>query len=321
MSVELLVLVENHAERPPLRAEHGLSVLVTGPDWRLLFDTGASADVLDHNARSLGVPLTTIPAVAISHGHYDHTGGLAELVRLCRPLALYAHPDAFARRWSNRPGRPLRDVSCPQSLRHLRDAGARFHPITAPERVRQWLVLSGPIGGGQAEAPPRPPGGAGNPARNADSGAPPAGTGWVRPSASPDVDRPPPRREQFVVRRRDEIVSDAFPDEMFLLLKVTRDGSPAGWAVLTGCCHRGVANTLRTARFLAHDEPIRAVVGGLHLRQADRPELEAAADVLRGVGSPDLYLGHCTGQRATEFLTAAFPDRVHPLRTGTRVVL
>ena len=272
MSVELLVLVDNQATVPPLRSEHGLSILIRTPDGRVMFDTGSSPEILQHNAESLEVDLSQVDAVVVSHGHCDHTGGLAVVARHARPLDIYAHPSVFSRRWSDKPGQPLRDVSCRHSLRTLTGEGAVFHAVNAPLRLNDGMVLSGPFG--------RAAGG----------------------------------REMFVVRRDDEIVIDEFEDEIFLLVR-GRDG----WVIVTGCCHHGLKSMLRSAKFLARDEPVAAIVGGLHLRNAHQEDLEAAADVLERSGSPQLHLCHCTGEEATPYLLERFGDRAHAVGAGSRI--
>jgi 7,8-dihydropterin-6-yl-methyl-4-(beta-D-ribofuranosyl)aminobenzene 5'-phosphate synthase len=85
--------------------EHGVAFLVETEDGRLLFDTGQSGTVLLHNLDVLGTEPESIDAVAISHAHYDHTGGLPLLIeRLRRGTPLFANPDLFRERYSVRDG-------------------------------------------------------------------------------------------------------------------------------------------------------------------------------------------------------------------------
>ncbi len=121
--VEVTVLVDNYIDIfvPPatpvdqrlpfdpgrhLLAEHGLSCLVQvvagKKEHTILLDTGHSRECMAWNARQLGISLAGIEAVALSHGHFDHTGGLPTL--FCgevRQIPLVAHPDAFLRRRLN----------------------------------------------------------------------------------------------------------------------------------------------------------------------------------------------------------------------------
>jgi len=273
MSVEILILVDNAAGDETLQAEHGLSMLISGPGQRVLFDAAATAETLLANARALGAELGGLDAAIISHGHQDHTGGLVAVVEQQPGLDIYVHSAAFNRRWSDHPGRPLRDVSCPHSIERLYQAGAAVHSVTHPERLADWLVVSGPIGG------------------------------------------PKHGRDIFVVRKAGEMVVDGFEDEMFLLAR-----GQHGWVVVTGCCHRGLKNTLRTARFLARAEPLVALVGGLHLSHANPTELAEVVELLGEYGVVDVYPCHCTGARAMEFLHDSLPGHVHPLAAGSRVI-
>jgi 7,8-dihydropterin-6-yl-methyl-4-(beta-D-ribofuranosyl)aminobenzene 5'-phosphate synthase len=103
-----LICVVDDAVRSgsPFRGEHGLAFLIETEGSRVLFDTGQSGDVLLHNLQLVEVDPATIDAVAISHAHYDHTGGLPELLGHLRPgTPLYANPDLFRERWSRRQGK------------------------------------------------------------------------------------------------------------------------------------------------------------------------------------------------------------------------
>jgi len=87
--------------------EHGLVFLIETDAGRVLFDTGQSGTVLLHNLDLLGVDPATMDALAISHAHYDHTGGLYALLERVRPgISLYANPDLFRERFSRRKGEP-----------------------------------------------------------------------------------------------------------------------------------------------------------------------------------------------------------------------
>jgi len=98
--------VDNAVQRSsPFWGEHGLAFLIEMEGWRVLFDTGQSGTVLLHNLELLNVNPTTIDALAISHAHYDHTGGLSGLLDQVRPvIPLYANIDLFRERYSRREG-------------------------------------------------------------------------------------------------------------------------------------------------------------------------------------------------------------------------
>ncbi|MBT8226542.1 MAG: MBL fold metallo-hydrolase [Dactylosporangium sp.] len=99
---------------PGLRAEHGFAALVTvrrGASSRaLLLDTGITPDGLLTNADLLGLDLSPVEAVVLSHGHFDHTGGLASLAARHSGLPLHLHPRAWVPRRVTAPGQEVRDL-------------------------------------------------------------------------------------------------------------------------------------------------------------------------------------------------------------------
>ena len=85
-------------------SEHGLSFWIETKHGNVLFDTGQTASVLGHNMALLAVNPQSLSAVALSHAHYDHTGGLAYVLSKNKNLKIYAHSDIFQPRYSLREG-------------------------------------------------------------------------------------------------------------------------------------------------------------------------------------------------------------------------
>ncbi len=108
-----------------------------------------------------------------------------------------------------------------------------------------------------------------------------------------------------------QIVQDDYADDMSLVLKL--DGSIA---LLCGCCHAGLRNTLATVR-RQYSEPLTAIIGGTHLLVASSEELEAIVETLVAEDGPDIYLNHCTGDVAITFLRERLGERVHDCPSGT----
>jgi 7,8-dihydropterin-6-yl-methyl-4-(beta-D-ribofuranosyl)aminobenzene 5'-phosphate synthase len=103
-SVRITCLIENTANHDDLKSEHGLAFLVEIGGECLLFDTGQT-DALLLNAKSLNVGLPSVRHIVLSHGHYDHTGGLMPVVRQCRGGGtLFAEPRAFGPHFSAKAG-------------------------------------------------------------------------------------------------------------------------------------------------------------------------------------------------------------------------
>ena len=108
--MRLVCVVDNAVQRGSrFWGEHGLAFLIETEVGRLMFDTGRSGTILLHNLRMLGVEPETIDALAISHAHYDHTGGLPLLLEYLRSgTPLFANPDLFRERFSRREVQPKR---------------------------------------------------------------------------------------------------------------------------------------------------------------------------------------------------------------------
>ena len=92
--MKLSVLIENTACDASLTAEHGLCLLIETGGKRFLLDTGATGAFAE-NARKLGVDLTQVDAAILSHGHYDHGGGLDHFMRLNKKALVYVSSYAF----------------------------------------------------------------------------------------------------------------------------------------------------------------------------------------------------------------------------------
>lgn len=92
--MRITILIENTCKRSDLSAEHGLSLLVEDAGKRILFDTGASPAFAD-NAAQLGIDLCTVDMVVLSHGHYDHGGGISRFLELNTHAPVWVSPHAF----------------------------------------------------------------------------------------------------------------------------------------------------------------------------------------------------------------------------------
>lgn len=142
--VRITVLVENTAGGRDLLAEHGVSFWIELGGKQLLFDTG-QGNVLMANARRLGIRLEQVDAIALSHGHYDHTGGLGEALRNSRATTVYAHPAAFEPKFARSPDGTARDIGIPTlDERMVRDM-AELVLVEKPTEICDGLRLTGPV--------------------------------------------------------------------------------------------------------------------------------------------------------------------------------
>lgn len=141
--MRIVILADNVAGPRGLLAEHGLSLWIEAGGHRILFDTGQGL-ALGHNADALGVPLARADAVVLSHGHYDHTGGVAAALQGRRGLPVYAQPEAMSPRYSRRSGE-AREIGMPAAARQALTQRGAFRSSRVPLPVCGGVRLTGTI--------------------------------------------------------------------------------------------------------------------------------------------------------------------------------
>lgn len=92
--MKITCLLENTTEREDMQIEHGLSIFIETDNHKILFDMGQS-DLFYQNAAVLGVDLSCVDIAVLSHGHYDHGGGLQKFLEINSNAPVYLHKDAF----------------------------------------------------------------------------------------------------------------------------------------------------------------------------------------------------------------------------------
>lgn len=143
--VRITVLVENTADAPGLSAEHGLAFWIEVGEKRILFDTGQGAALLG-NAFRLRIELNCLDAIVLSHGHYDHTGGLADALRGNPSAAIYVHPDALKPKFARNKDGTSREVGIPfLSEQAVRRRRGQVVFTSQPTSVAGGLIVTGPV--------------------------------------------------------------------------------------------------------------------------------------------------------------------------------
>jgi len=145
MSLQITTLSENTAGLGGLMAEWGLSILVESEEINILFDTGQSLSA-SHNAEIMGIDLSRIDKIVLSHGHFDHTGGLKQaLLRIGKEIEIIAHPDIWAAKYSRHQGQEARYIGIPFHRQTLESLGAKFSLSREPVRLSDNITTSGEI--------------------------------------------------------------------------------------------------------------------------------------------------------------------------------
>jgi 7,8-dihydropterin-6-yl-methyl-4-(beta-D-ribofuranosyl)aminobenzene 5'-phosphate synthase len=276
--------IERAGRFPTLRAEHGLAhyvEIVQGAETtRIAFDFGLTGDVFLHNWAQLGIDVDRIDALALSHGHVDHWGGLLTFLErhrrsMRKDLPLYAGSDHFAHRWIERGG--IRVDLGQLARRDLEAYDLDVRVPTAPAAIAPGVLLSG-----EMTAP------------------------------APFETIPPALR----VEQGGELVQDTFIGEQTLIANV-RD---RGLVVVTSCSHRGVVGICRWATRAAGVDKIHAVIGGFHLSGLGQERIAHVVDAFHALELDYLVPQHCTGMEAVVALSRHFGDELVVSSVGSTYV-
>jgi len=242
--------------------------------------------MFERNAQRLGLDLGVVEAVMLSHGHWDHAGGMLRAIDMIRAdgsnrdLPFYAHPDMFRSRGRQLPDGGILPMEDVPSVAELTAHGARVVATRQPQSLLDGMFY---VGG---EIPRVTPFEQGLPNHYAKTE-----NGW-----EPDP---------WLI------------DERWLAVHV----AGMGLVVFTACSHAGVVNVLKHARATFADIPLHTVMGGFHLSGPNEKIIPETVDALREFGLTSIAAGHCTGWRAMAALTATFGDKiVTPTSVGKRFV-
>jgi 7,8-dihydropterin-6-yl-methyl-4-(beta-D-ribofuranosyl)aminobenzene 5'-phosphate synthase len=140
----ITVLVENTAAGAGFLAEHGLSFWIELGRNNLLFDTG-QGHVLKNNAQLLGVRLESVNIIILSHGHYDHTGGLSIALQASAKPRVYAHPEAFAPKYACQPDGSARNIGMPALSESDVRSKSNLTWVEGPTEIGAGFWLTGTV--------------------------------------------------------------------------------------------------------------------------------------------------------------------------------
>jgi 7,8-dihydropterin-6-yl-methyl-4-(beta-D-ribofuranosyl)aminobenzene 5'-phosphate synthase len=270
-------------------AHHGLSLLLTahvGDELHaVLFDAGPEGATLRRNAAILGVDFAGIEAAVLSHGHWDHGGGLTTAIEAIaahgRSVECFTHPRMFAQRANRRPDGTMFVYEPVPDPTALTKAGANVLVTREPQVIGGATVY---VSGEIPRVTPYEVGLPGHLRRAAD------GT-W-----EPDP---------------------LIMDERFIAVHLKGKGV----VVLSGCSHAGIVNVLTHAREIFPSLPLYAVMGGFHLAGATEKIIPDTIRDLKAFRPTVLAPGHCTGWRAMSLMAREFGDELVPSAVGKRYLL
>ena len=288
-NLRLTTLSENTAKSLWLIGEWGWSMFIEADGFRVLFDSGLRISAT-YNAAVMGIDLSTIDRMALSHGHVDHTGGLRDVLdranteigrsddwkRAPHTIGIVAHPDVWGPKFTKHPGQttynfrgiPFRKVELEEGQ------GARFVESREPVWLTEDMVWSGEV-----------------PMRNDFEMV--ASICFLKESGGSG-------QEGNAV-----FVPDPLNDDAALYLR-----TEWGLVIVLGCAHRGIINTIHHAQEVTGLDRVHMVVGGTHLINTSEHQMESTIQELRRLNVQKIGVSHCTGPVSAARLATAFGSDV-----------
>lgn len=285
MTGEITVLTENTAGRG-LAAEHGLSFWIRYQGHGFLLDAGSTA-VFAENADRLGIDVGKAEFAVLSHGHYDHGGGLKAWFDRNAGGKVYAKKEVLGDYYSLTSGTPRR-IGLPDPVKACED---RFCFLEKDCRILPGIWLLGHRGEDLTER-----------------------------AVKEKMYRRGGDRQDSV--SGETLTPDRFDHEQSLVLETA-----GGLVILSSCSHGGIDRTIREVMDRFPGMPIRAVLGGFHLKGGPGGEMPFSPQEIHDLGItlqemeiPEIYTGHCTGEEAFGILKDVLKDRLHRLYAGRKIL-
>jgi 7,8-dihydropterin-6-yl-methyl-4-(beta-D-ribofuranosyl)aminobenzene 5'-phosphate synthase len=244
--------------------EWGFAALVEVDGYRVLFDTGARPETVLHNAKELNIDLSQVTDVVLSHSHGDHTGGLLTL----RKAMMIKNHDALSR------------VHVGEGIFDNRYEKNGTDNKSEMPALRKAYEATGGVFIIHQEPQQIQPG------------------VWLTGPVKRRYDEQNWSKGAFVDSSAGR-VEDTLKEDMSMVIN-----GVDGMIVLTGCGHAGIGNILAQSQEMVPNTKVHAVIGGLHLYDADEKKLEWSAEKMREAGVQYLLAAHCTGLEATYRLRA-----------------
>ena len=270
--------------RASVLAEHGFSALVKtttdGETHTLLFDFGFSENGAAQNAETLGTNMTEVEAVALSHGHSDHTGGMEKLTAMIgkKNIPFLVHPAAFKSPRYLKFGEELK-IYFPKFTRELiKQAGLTLVEATKPCYMLNETVLF------LGEIP-----------RQTEFKQ-----GW------PIVHYQKEGKEEW----------DAIEDDTSIVMHL----KDKGLVILSGCAHAGIINTVHYAMKVTGMNKIHAIMGGFHLSGPFfEPIIDRTTKEIQKLNPVYIIPTHCTGRKAIMEMEKHMPQQFILNMAGTKL--
>jgi 7,8-dihydropterin-6-yl-methyl-4-(beta-D-ribofuranosyl)aminobenzene 5'-phosphate synthase len=268
-----------------IHAEHGLSyhveTQVNGISSTLLFDYGMDPKGMSHNVKILGIDVGRISAMALSHGHFDHWGGLMGFLKkfgnhIPHGTPFYVGEETFAHRFALRPSdkEPM-DIGALKRNTIEKSGAVEIIEVGEPREIMPGGYLTGRV---------------------------------------PRVTEYETGNPNLLVKRGDRLEQDLFEGELAMVFAVKKHGL----VILSGCAHIGIINIIKHSLNITGISKIHAIIGGFHLVNAQASLIDRYIEDIKGFTPDYIVPTHCTGFEAVMRFAREMPDQFILNTAGTK---
>ncbi|ACN15979.1 putative metal dependent hydrolase [Desulforapulum autotrophicum HRM2] len=266
----ITVICENRAGGViGITGEHGFAALIERGDQKILVDTGQGL-TLKSNADAMGIDLKKINTIVLSHGHYDHTGGLPQVLFPPRGVRVIAHPTVFDKKYAEiqTPRGKTQAFIGIKFQREFLEAtlGARFDFQTEYGKIAPGVFFSGQV---------------------------PRTTDFEHPDT------------HLLVKNDTGFIVDPLLDDASLLIETAK-----GPVIVSGCAHAGIVNVMNHFSEKSGHDTFHSVIGGTHLGfMGVGEQLEKSLEAFDRFKVKLIAVSHCTGNEAAAICYNRFKER------------
>lgn len=270
-------------------ASFGISLLihikVGEGEKKILFDTASDAEPVLHNMKLFGISPESIDIIFLSHGHFDHTGGLAGILKEIKrkDIPIIAHPDIFNVCIISEPYlEPYRSriylnqgFSSDNSREKIEELGGKWYLVKDPFRLMAGVITTGEI------------------------------------AVEERVMYERNRKLPLLDLKSGKLSTSMMRDDVSLLINTKK-----GLVIITGCSHAGIVSITRKSIEITKIKEVYGIIGGFHLLNSSSKEIDRTIKDLENLGVRKIYSGHCTGLEAEYKLRKVFSTNFERLHCG-----